>query len=169
MKPLPQNFYTDETVSVETEAYGFKEDPASHAHRGKKVSNQAMFGPVGHAYIYFIYGNHYCLNVVAYTPAEQAGAVLIRALEPVAGIEHMCQRRKVASNQYLTNGPGKLCQAFGITKELYGKSFLSDDCFITEGYTVDTENIIATARIGISSAQEKLWRFHIKDNKFVSK
>ena len=154
-------------IIVETEAYT-KNDPASHAYRGKTARTSALFGPVGHAYIYFIYGNHYCLNVVAHTPEQIAGGILIRAIEPIDGIEVMRKKRKT-SDKNLTNGPGKLCQAFGITKTLYGKSFSSPDFFLTEGYSVDPEDIVATKRIGISAAQDKLWRFYIKNNQFVSR
>lgn len=143
----------------ETEAYGFKNDSASHTYRGITPRTQAMFGPVGCAYIYFSYGNHFCFNVVARAPEVEAGGVLIRALEPVHGMEYMMLNRKNTTVKNLANGPGKLTQALAINKDLYGvdvtqkgELFVVDDRFIYKSIT-------ATPRIGISSAQDKLWRF----------
>lgn len=155
-------------IIVETEAYIF-DDPACHAYRGKTKSNAALFGPVGHAYIYFIYGNHYCLNVVSHTKVQQAGGVLIRALQPVQGIEYMHMNRST-SLKNLTNGPGKLTQALGITKKLYGHDLTENGpLYISEGIIVKPREIQASTRIGISQAQEKPWRFYIIDNPFVSR
>jgi|SRR5579859_987470 len=153
---------------VETEAYSCFE-PACHGFRGQTESNKALFGPVGHAYIYFIYGMHYALNVVARDDKTLGGGVLIRALEPLEGIERMEKLRKIHEIHNLTNGPGKLAQALHITKKLYGvdltkkgELYIADDGF-------KKPSIIATQRIGISKAQDMMWRFVIKGNPFLSK
>src|SRR5581483_6912985 len=104
-------------IITETEAYCF-DDAACHAFRGKTERNKALFGPVGHSYVYFIYGNHFCCNVVARLPDSPAGGVLIRALQPLYGIEVMQQRRHLKAITLLANGPGKLTQALGITRAL---------------------------------------------------
>lgn len=154
---------------VETEAYTF-DDPACHAAKGKTKSNAALFGTVGHAYIYFIYGNHYCLNFVARDAQTCAGGVLIRALEPIDGIVQMQKYRNMENVHMLTNGPGKLAQALHITKALYGVDVTQvGDLYVCNAPRVNAEAIAAVPRIGISKAQEKLWRYYIKDNPFVSK
>ena len=156
-------------IIVETEAYTCI-DAACHAYRGKTISNAALFGPVGHAYIYFIYGMYFCLNVVAREKAVLAGGVLIRALEPIEGIEQMCVRRKTRVVHNLTNGPGKLAQALHITKALYGCDVTKKGpLFITEGVELQAHDIVAAPRIGISKEQERAWRFYCKDNSFVSR
>ena len=156
-------------IIVETEAYSF-EDPACHAYKGKTEANKALFGPVGHAYIYFIYGNHFCLNLVARTNKNCAGGVLIRALEPVMGIDTTQKHRSMEIIKNLTNGPGKLAQALAITKELYGNDVThKGPIYVTHGVDISPENICYAKRIGISKAQEKEWRFYICNNKFVSK
>jgi DNA-3-methyladenine glycosylase len=150
---------------VETEAYCGKEDSACHAHRGKTKRNGVMFGPPGHAYVYFTYGMHYLLNMV--TEAEgNPCAVLIRAILPVAGIEEMEARRKRKGRE-LTNGPAKLCQALGIDKSLNGLDLTAGDELWVEDYKkIPTKRITATPRIGIDYAKEKhrnaLWRFIVK-------
>jgi DNA-3-methyladenine glycosylase len=157
-------------IIVETEAYSAEEDSACHAYRGKTAANQALFGPVGHAYIYFIYGNHFCLNVVARSKESKAGGVLIRALEPIAGIEKMKQFRKTDALKNLTNGPGKLAQALHITKELYGADVTKEGPLnVSQGIDFSPESLCASSRIGISKAQEKEWRFYVCANPFVSK
>ena len=156
-------------IIVETEAY-YAHDPASHAYRGKTSANEALFGPVGHAYIYFIYGNHYCLNFVAHAKEIAAGGVLIRALEPVDGIVYMQKFRETAVLKNLTNGPGKLTQALQITKNVYGIDVTKKgQLYVMDGIEVSQKNICYAKRIGISKAQEKKWRFYICDNPFVSK
>lgn len=156
-------------IIVETEAY-LDDDPASHAYRGKTKANEALFGPVGHAYIYFIYGNHFCLNFVAHDKKHKAGGVLIRALEPVVGIEVMQQLRKMQNIKNLTNGPGKLAQALHITKDLYGVDVTKEgQLFVTEGLEMPSKTVCHSKRIGISKAQEKEWRFYVCNNPFVSK
>jgi DNA-3-methyladenine glycosylase len=156
---------------VETEAYLYKIDPASHAFRGQTPRNAAMFGPPGRAYIYFVYGMHYCFNVVTGGPGI-GEAALIRALEPVAGIPLMEQRRGTNVLKNLCSGPGKLVQALGLTREHNGwpltrgavtirSSFLDED---NKAFEIET-----SARIGITAAAELPLRFFIKGNKFVSK
>lgn len=158
-----------EGIIVETEAY-VAQDEACHAFKGKTNANRALFETVGHAYIYFIYGNHYCLNFVARSKSSCAGGVLIRALEPQSGIDSMQQYRNVDSLKNLTNGPGKLAQALHITKSLYGLDVTQrGPLYVTEGIKVASDLICATQRIGISKAKEKKWRFYICNNEFVSK
>lgn len=149
-------------IITETEAYTGADDPASHSFKGKTPRTAALFGPVGHAYIYFIYGNHYCLNVVAREAAQSSGGVLIRAVEPLIGIEYMQANRgkKIARGQ-LTNGPGKVAQAFAIDKKLYGHCLYKKGELYLADYAASIEAIIASSRVGISSAQEKQYRFQV--------
>jgi DNA-3-methyladenine glycosylase len=144
---------------IETEAYCSDNDQASHAFRGKTKRNAAMFGPVGHAYVYFVYGNHFCLNVVARDLDNKAGAVLIRAVETIEGIEVMKALRKQSNLKHLTDGPGKLTQALAIAREHNGSSLMKKG----ELYLVDPnekpEKILITPRIGIKVGREVLWRF----------
>lgn len=145
---------------VETEAYGFDNDSASHTFRGMTQRTQALFGLPGCAYIYFSYGNHFCLNAVARSSDIKAGGVLIRAIEPLQGIDYIRTQRKKSVTTHLTNGPGKLTQALSINRDLYGIDLTeSQELFIAQPANTKTVHIQATPRIGISSAQEKLWRF----------
>lgn len=154
---------------VETEAYLCKDDPACHAARGKTKRNAAMFGPPGTAYVYFIYGNHYCFNVVSYR--EGVGeAVLIRALEPVDGLNLMRKRRgHKPKPENLTNGPGKLCAAMAINREHNGLSLFRSPLFIARGLEIPESSIATSGRIGIRVGQDKPLRFFIKDNPFLSR
>lgn len=155
-------------IIVETEAYS-ADDPACHAFTGMSERNQALFGPGGHAYIYQSYGIHWCVNVVAHTAQQRAGGVLIRALEPVDGIEIMKELRGTDKLSLLTSGPGRLTQALRITRELYGVDLLrNQELFLAPGITIHPAQIVASARIGISKATDNLWRFYIKENPFVS-
>lgn len=149
---------------VETEAYR-SDDPASHTFRGPGKRNAVMFGPAGHAYVYFTYGMHYCFNVVTGQPGQGQG-VLIRALEPLEGIPLMRRRRQREALLELTNGPAKLVQAMGITKTDNGHSVLKGNLRLEPG--VPPKAIVQTTRIGISRAVDQPWRFFIKDNPFVS-
>jgi len=153
---------------VEVEAYGGRDDPASHAYKGKTPRNQVMFGKPGLAYIYFTYGMHYCLNVKAEREGVP-GAVLIRALEPIEGIEIMKKNRGVEKITELTSGPAKLTKAMRITTELNGWDLtLGKKLFICKPPCEEKLEIVAAPRIGIKAGTERLWRFYIRDNAFVS-
>lgn len=153
---------------VETEAY-HQSDPASHTYKGISARNAAMFGPAGHAYVYLSYGMHWCLNVTAGKEGEGAG-VLIRAVEPLQGIERMRQLRgDVTKNTFLTNGPGKLGQALAIDMSLYGHDLSHPPLQLTKEPISAKNEIRATTRIGISKAADMLMRFYIKNNPYVSK
>ena len=143
---------------VETEAYVCG-DPASHSTRGRTPRTEVMFGEPGHAYVYFIYGMYQCLNLVC-EPPGQPGCVLIRALEPVAGLEVMQHRRPAARKpQDLTSGPGKLAKAMAIDVSMSGEDLLGDRLYVIDGDT-DVGDIVARPRIGIKVATDKLWRFY---------
>lgn len=192
MKILPRSFYARNTLTVakellgkhlvrqnqgekitgkivEVEAYRGFDDPASHAYKGKTIRNQVMFGKPGCAYVYFIYGNHYCLNVT--TEKEGVpGAVLIRALEPISGIKSMMKNRKTKEVANLTNGPGKLTKALNITKAQNELDLTKNGkLFICKPDLTETIEIACSTRIGVKAGAEKAWRFYIKNNKFVSK
>ncbi len=144
---------------VETEAYLGTDDLAAHASRGKTERTQAIFGPPGRAYIYFIYGMHECLNVVA-EPEGTAGCVLIRALEPLCGLEEMYSRRGWhGAPAGLANGPGKLTQALDITRRQYGVRLDRGDLVIREWRTQPEFKITATPRIGITKCADWPLRF----------
>ena len=151
---------------VETEAYLYHDDPGCHASRGMTGRNAPMFGPAGHTYVYFIYGMYHCLNIVSGKTGE-GEAVLIRALEPVQGIALMQKRRKTAKLENLCNGPGKLTQAFGITRKHNNLSLLDGKLQILNSR--EKPEIVSSRRIGLSAGQELELRFFIKGNKFVSK
>ena len=152
---------------VETEAYRGPYDPASHAYGGMTPRNRIMFGEPGHAYVYFTYGMYYCLNVITERKGFPA-AVLIRALEPKEGIVIMKRRRKKEKPEDLTSGPGKLCQAMGINKTLYGANLTGQTIYV-EDRGEKAGKIVSTNRIGIDEGKEKKWRFYLKDNRFVSR
>jgi DNA-3-methyladenine glycosylase len=155
-------------IIVETEAYDGANDPASHAWRGRTQRNAVMFGPPGHAYVYFTYGMHYCLNAVT-GPVGQASAVLLRAIQPSVGLDIMCERRgNHIPDRDLARGPGRLCQALGITTADDGADLAGDALWISE--TVDAPDLLiaATPRIGITRAAERPWRFVACDNQYVS-
>lgn len=156
-------------VIVETEAYRGEGDPASHAYRGPTKRNAVMFGPAGHAYVYFTYGMHYCLNVTT-EPTGNPGAVLIRAAQPTSAIEQMKKRRRTDQLRDLANGPAKLTQAFAVSRSLNGHDLtLGKKLFIVKGDSVEPLDIASTSRIGIRVGLEKPWRFFIRENPFVSK
>jgi DNA-3-methyladenine glycosylase len=165
---------------VETEAYLGKGDAAAHAAAGKTARNSVLFGPPGHAYVYFIYGNHYCLNVSC-LPDGVPGCVLFRALEPVAGIEQMAEARgielaeetdckKISFFKRLSSGPGRLSEALEITRARdNGKSLVrprSDLRIVDDGYRVRRATI--TPRIGIVKSAAQPLRYFIAENFFVS-
>lgn len=193
-KPLPSSFYLRPTITVakdllgkylvrrlqdriligrivEVEAYLGEKDPASHAYRGKTKRNEVMFKEGGQLYVYFTYGMHFCCNVV--TEEEGKGrAVLLRAVEPLEGIEEMRKNRSFDAYRKdywnLTNGPAKLCEAFGIRREMNGTDLLGKTIFLTEGEKVPRSKIGSSTRIGVKNGADKKWRFFIRENRFVS-
>jgi DNA-3-methyladenine glycosylase len=152
---------------VETEAYIGPDDPASHAYRGLTPRNRIMFGDPGYAYVYLTYGMHHCLNFVTERKGFPA-AVLIRALEPMDGIEILRKRRKAKDLINLTDGPAKLCQALGIDRTLNGVDLCSDIFYVEDRGNKPTK-IVSTSRIGIKEGKDKKWRFYIENNEFVSR
>ena len=159
---------------MEVEAYLGEQDPAAHAASGRTLRNAVLFGPPGHAYVYFIYGNHYCLNVSC-EPEGHAGCVLFRALEPLTGIDQMVFSRRVDIRSdkdlpKLTSGPGRLSEAFGITRSrdndgdltsAANSLWIGDDGF-------RPRRILITPRIGITKAADRSLRYLIAGNRFVS-
>ena len=156
-------------IIVETEAYGYSDDPASHACRGATARNKVMFGDVGRAYVYFTYGNHFCLNVSAKRSNVEAGAVLIRGIEPIEGIELMRQFRPVDDVFSLTSGPGRLTQALKITSALNGTDLTSSDSELYIEFGKRPKHIVTTPRIGITRAVDKEWRFVNPSSLFISR
>lgn len=194
---LPQKFYTRNVLKVardllgkifvvnnkgkilsgkivEVEAYDGSCDEAAHTFNGKTKRNEVMFETGGLLYVYFTYGMYYCSNVVTGEKDERT-AVLLRALEPVEGIEEMSLNRygkkeftdKEKLN--LTSGPGKLCLALGINKSHNGASLIEDEIYILDNKKIPSSKIVTTTRIGITKSKEFPWRFYIKDNPYVSK
>ena len=218
LKPLPRAFYNRDPLAVarellgkllistggpgkhellagrivEVEAYLGAADPGAHAYRGRTARNAVLFGPPGHAYVYFIYGNHYCTNVSC-EPEGEAGCVLLRAIEPVCGIEAMAGLRglplsdssapSIAELRRLTSGPGRLSQALGITRPQHNGCDLcsrESGLYIAEsesnagpwvqksaGRTV-ASRIVATTRINVTRAPHHEYRFVLAGNPFVS-
>lgn len=174
-KPLPVAFYARETELVarellgavlectvggarcrgrivETEAYTGEEDLACHAAAGRTARTEVLYGPPGRAYVYFIYGMHWCVNAVT-RAAGLPSAVLIRAVEPLEGIDAMRRRRHGRPDRELTNGPAKLCEAFGITgPRFHGVSLISSPLRILAGESIPDREVEVTPRIGISKA-----------------
>ncbi len=183
MTILPREFYSKDTVTVarnllgkkiirkigrheisgiitETEAYGYKDDQASHAYGNITNRNRAMFDQVGMAYVYFTYGMYFCFNVVAKSPRTKAGAVLFRAIRPEKGIDIMQENRGNVDLTNISNGPAKLAQALAITKKDYGVDLTKkSELYIAEG--IKPKKITSSPRIGISKAVDKLWNFKI--------
>lgn len=199
MKKLRRSFYTRSTIAVakdllgkifirkignsslsgmivETEAY-LHTDPASHSYRGKTERNSAMFDTGGHLYVYFTYGMHFCANVV--TSNKNTGeAVLIRAVEPIEGIEMMTKNRLLDDRRRhsddrrlhtLTNGPAKFAQAFQLTRQQSGIDLTKSEMFIVDAGVNVRRMIVAGVRVGISAGKGKKWRFYLKNNPWVSK
>jgi DNA-3-methyladenine glycosylase len=196
--PLPRDFYTRDPRAVsrdllgkvlvrrqdrkllrarivEVEASLGKDDSAAHSASGRTARNFVLFGPPGLTYVYFIYGNHYCFNVSC-LPDGEAGGVLFRALEPISGIEEMAEARDITLDdatdlRRLTSGPGRLAEAFGITRERDNEKDLTSrksDLFIgDDGFR--PQRIEVTPRIGITKAAEHPLRFFIAGSRFVSK
>jgi DNA-3-methyladenine glycosylase len=150
---------------VEVEAYD-REDPASHGYRGRTQRNASMFGPPGHAYVYRSYGIHWCLNLVC----EEEGvpsAVLVRALEPTHGLDEMRARRGVDDPRLLASGPGRLCQALGITREHDGLPLDLPPFELRE--RAGPVQVLAGARVGITRATELPWRYAEAGSRFLSR
>ena len=152
-------------IIVETEAYD-RDDPASHSFRGPTARNRAMFGAPGHAYVYLIYGVHWCLNVVCGEPGYGA-AVLLRALAPDLGVAQMQARRAQTGLAGLANGPGRLCQALGVTRSHDGLD-LQVAPFALRPPTAGHE-IVVGPRIGITKAVERPWRFGLAGSPYLSR
>ncbi len=153
---------------VETEAYIGEDDPACHASHGLTPRTEVMYGPPGHAYIYFTYGMHYMLNTV--TEREKfPAAVLIRGIEPLAGIELMRKRRGFRAERELTNGPARLCSALGIDLRLNRTDLTRPPLYIVEPTEPVQEPVRWTPRIGIRHGRDKPWRCYLEDNPFVSR
>jgi DNA-3-methyladenine glycosylase len=155
---------------VEVEAYRGKDDPASHAFRGLTPRNAPMYGQPGHAYIYFTYGNHYCLNITTQEKGKP-GAVLFRAVQPVEGLRTMKRFRPNVPDTELTNGPGKLTKAMTIDKSLNEQDMtVVGPLFVTESEVSQAEyEIWRSTRIGIKVGLDKRWRYYLKGNPYVSK
>jgi DNA-3-methyladenine glycosylase len=196
-KKLPRNFYTRNVITVakellgkvlvkkegkellsglivETEAYDGAVDEAAHTFIGRTKRNEIMFNKGGYFYVYFTYGNHFCCNVVT-GRKNHGAAVLIRAVEPLTGINKMAKNRfdKFVINDKekinLTSGPGKVCKAFNINKDHYGLDLTGNHVFILNNPRIKNKDIVVTKRIGIKKSADLPWRFYIKDNPYVSK
>jgi DNA-3-methyladenine glycosylase len=159
---------TSAGLIVETEAYLGLDDGAAHAARGITPRTKVIFGPPGHAYVYFIYGMYECLNLVA-EPDGLPGCVLIRALQPIAGLEEMMRRRGTEQLEQLANGPGKLTLAMGITRSLNGADVTVGPLVVRSPPDPPIHEIACGTRIGITKAAERPLRFWIKGNRFVSR
>ena len=157
---------------VEVEAYRGPEDRASHAYGGRRTKRtETMYGEGGVAYVYFVYGMYHQFNVVS-NVKDTPHAILVRALEPVEGIEQMRERRHQHPDHNLTNGPGKLCIALNIDRALDNADLLGDRVWLEEFQSITPRRIARGPRIGIDYAEEwidKPWRFWIRDNRFVSR
>jgi DNA-3-methyladenine glycosylase len=151
---------------VETEAYD-QTDAASHSYNGRTPRTEVMFGPAGYLYVYFTYGMHYCCNVVVGEEGYGA-AVLLRALEPITGMDYM-EKRRGRTGTESTNGPGKLCQALGIDKNMNGHDLHDNPLRLVPQPALSNSVITQTTRIGISQAKDVPWRFYVTDSEWVSK
>lgn len=156
---------------VEVEAYDGSMDKAAHAYPNLLTDRtRIQFGEGGYAYVYLIYGMYHCMNIVTGN-VDEPQVLLLRALEPVEGIELMEKRRKTTKLRNLCSGPGKLCQAMGITGEDYGKDLCGNEIYLEDAPALLAENILRSKRINIDYAEEAkefLWRYTIKDDPFVS-
>jgi len=156
-------------IIVETEAYLGEHDLACHAAAGRTARTEALYGPPGTSYVYFIYGMYWCFNAVTRTEGLPS-AVLVRALEPLSGTALMHKRRPGIRNEVdLTNGPGKLCTALGIVGSMSGKSLQRKPLVIREGKPVPDEKVEVTTRIGITKSADWPLRWTVRGNRFVSK
>jgi DNA-3-methyladenine glycosylase len=160
---------------VETEAYGGPEDLASHSRAGRTRRTAPMFGEVGHAYVYLVYGMHECLNVVARTKPAEAGAVLLRAIDPVVGVELMRSRRgrEMDPDVRLGSGPARLCQAMAVDRSLDAHDLvIGRERWLTPGERIGDDAVAVGGRVGVEYAGEwsnRPWRFWINGNAAVSR
>jgi DNA-3-methyladenine glycosylase len=152
---------------TEVEAYDGPDDPASHAYRGRTSRTEVMFGPPGRLYVYFSYGMHWAANVVC-GPDGTASGILLRAGEVVEGVQLARTRRGRATDRDLARGPGRLCQALGVTAELKGTSVLGDGPVTLELDPAPRAAISVGPRVGVSAAAERPWRFWLTGSRFVS-
>jgi DNA-3-methyladenine glycosylase len=150
---------------VEVEAYD-ADDPASHGYRGRTARNGAMFGPPGHAYVYRSYGIHWCLNLVC-GPEGTAEAALVRALEPLAGLERMRERRGLEAERLLCSGPGRLCQALGITGDHDGLPLDRPPFELLPA--ASRVQVARGPRVGITRAETRPWRYGLAGSAFLSR
>ncbi|MDJ0839664.1 MAG: DNA-3-methyladenine glycosylase [Acidobacteriota bacterium] len=189
---LPESFYSSPTLTVarnligkklmrryngqilagrivEVEAYHQDGDRAAHSYKGRTQRNRVMFGPPGHLYVYFIYGMHFCMNVV--TEAEGIGAaVLIRAVEPLEGLETMRKLRgRKIKQRDLTSGPARCCRAFAVDRTHDGLSLTGSEIWLAEGEPEAGERIETSPRIGISKSADLPWRFILDGNPYLSR
>ena len=146
-------------IICETEAYGSKDDPASHAYKGITNRNSIMYGGVGKAYVYLIYGMHHCVNVTAHSPSSDAGAVLIRSLIPIEGLYIMMRLSNIVNKLKITNGPGRLTKALDINRSHNGLNLSDAQSILQIECGIKPKQIVATTRVGISKAKQKYWRF----------
>ena len=155
---------------VEVEAYLGNEDPAAHSYNNRSSRTEIQYGEGGYAYIYLIYGMHYCMNIVT-NSIDLPEVVLLRALEPIEGIGLMKLRRKTDKLANLCSGPGKLCAAMGINKTHYGMDLCGEQLYLKTPEANDSFETVSSKRINIDyagEAKEYLWRYTIKDNKYMS-
>src|SRR5512141_1015770 len=152
---------------VETEAYS-SDDPASHAFRGRTERNRALFGEVGHAYVYQTHGPNFCLNVVA-RKGKPAGGVLIRALEPLKGIEAMRRSRGLIDGRRPASGPGNLSRAMRIDMRLYGTDLTKRGPLVIADDGAAKPKVRRTVRIGVTAARDKRWRFVVEGSPFITR
>jgi DNA-3-methyladenine glycosylase len=189
-RPLPRSFYNRDPLVVapellnklllchdgragrivEVEAYHGADDPAAHSYRGKTPRNEVMFGTPGHMYVYFTYGMHWCCNAVC-GPQGAGNAVLIRALQPVAGLDLMYAARPLARNdRQLCNGPACLTQAMSITKLQNGIDLVRGDTYVlADDGMPPPERPVQTTRIGLTKAADYPWRWYVEDSRYVSR
>jgi DNA-3-methyladenine glycosylase len=166
VRRLPEGVITGRIVECEAYEEG---DPASHSFRGLTERTAVMFGPAGHLYVYFTYGMHYCMNVVTGRDGD-GSAVLLRAVEPVQGIDVMRDRRGVSEVRNLCAGPGRLTQAYGVTRAENGMDLVSGgDLVVAMGDPIGEDAVGIGPRVGISVAVDQPWRFYVAGSAFVSR
>ena len=153
---------------VEAEAYR-QDDPASHSFKGRTPTRETMFGPPGHLYVYISYGMHFCMNVVTGRDGE-GSAVLLRAAEPLKGLDRMAAFRGLAQPRLLCAGPGRFCQALGISRVQDGTDLVEgEEVRIERGRPVPDADVVAGPRVGLTVAMEQPWRFTVRGSRFVSR